>query len=181
MPTYQYSKSHCGDKTILRPSYLHNRISYTGKPTSLCWYRALHTSISPVCSHLYGIWGCEYKGTFFTYCNRLYIACKQTCKPYNVLCKIEILGRNKQQTVTRIYICVKGCYFKHPITPHSIFSVLSDVNFGHSSLLPGFREPAWCSCRRSNAYTCGRHSVLEWCNIARHINWGKLKTLKKQT
>ena len=26
--SYQYRKSHCGDKTILRPSYLHNGISY---------------------------------------------------------------------------------------------------------------------------------------------------------
>ena len=39
--SYQYRKSHCGDKTILRPSYLHNRISYTGKITSLYWIRAL--------------------------------------------------------------------------------------------------------------------------------------------
>ena len=29
MTSYQYRKSHCGDKTILRPSYLHNGISYT--------------------------------------------------------------------------------------------------------------------------------------------------------
>ena len=29
-----------GDKTILRPSYLHNGISYTGKMTSLYWIRA---------------------------------------------------------------------------------------------------------------------------------------------
>ena len=28
MTPYQYRKSHCGDKTILRPSYLHNGISY---------------------------------------------------------------------------------------------------------------------------------------------------------
>ena len=33
--------SHCRDKTILRPSYLHNGISYTGKMTSLYWIRAL--------------------------------------------------------------------------------------------------------------------------------------------
>ena len=39
--SYQYRKSHCGDKTILRPSYLHNGISYTGKMTSLYWIRAL--------------------------------------------------------------------------------------------------------------------------------------------
>ena len=34
MPSYQYRKSHCGDKTILRSSYLHNGISYTGKMAS---------------------------------------------------------------------------------------------------------------------------------------------------
>ena len=41
MTSYQYRKSHCGDKTILRPSYLHNGISYTGKMTSLYWIGAL--------------------------------------------------------------------------------------------------------------------------------------------
>ena len=40
MTSYQYRKSHCGDKTILRPSYLHNGISYTGKMTSLYWIGA---------------------------------------------------------------------------------------------------------------------------------------------
>ena len=29
MSSYQFSKSHCGDKTILQPFYLHNGISYT--------------------------------------------------------------------------------------------------------------------------------------------------------
>ena len=41
MSSYQYRKSHCGDKTVVRPSYLHNGISYTGKTTSLYWIRAL--------------------------------------------------------------------------------------------------------------------------------------------
>ena len=35
MLSYQYRKSHCGDKTIVRSSYLHNGISYTGKMPSL--------------------------------------------------------------------------------------------------------------------------------------------------
>ena len=50
MTSYLYRKSHCGDKTILRPSYLHNGISYTCKTTSLYWIRAqvLH-SWSPFC------------------------------------------------------------------------------------------------------------------------------------
>ena len=39
MHSYQYRKSHCGDKTILRPSYLYNGISHTGKMTSLYWTR----------------------------------------------------------------------------------------------------------------------------------------------
>ena len=38
--SYQYRKSHCGDETILRPSYLHSGIAYTGKTASLYWFRA---------------------------------------------------------------------------------------------------------------------------------------------
>ena len=41
MPSYQYWKSYCGDKTVIRLSYLHNGISYTGKTTSLYWFSSL--------------------------------------------------------------------------------------------------------------------------------------------
>ena len=41
MPSYQDTKSHCGDKTVVRSSYLCDGISYTGKMTSLFWIRAL--------------------------------------------------------------------------------------------------------------------------------------------
>ena len=47
MPSYLYRKSHCGDKTILRPSYLHSGISHTGKTTSLYWIRALVSNVEP--------------------------------------------------------------------------------------------------------------------------------------
>ena len=40
MSSYQYRKSHCGDKTVVRSSYLHHGISYAGKMTSLYWIRA---------------------------------------------------------------------------------------------------------------------------------------------
>ena len=43
MTSYHSRKSHCGDKTILRPSYLYNGISYSGKMTSLYWISALVT------------------------------------------------------------------------------------------------------------------------------------------
>ena len=33
MLSYQYRKSHCGDKTVVSLSYIHNGISYTGKIT----------------------------------------------------------------------------------------------------------------------------------------------------
>ena len=42
IPSYQYRKSHCGDKTVVRSSYLHNGISYTGKMISLYRIRALY-------------------------------------------------------------------------------------------------------------------------------------------
>ena len=40
MSSYQYRKSHCGDKTVVRSSYLHNGISYTGKTTTFYWIGA---------------------------------------------------------------------------------------------------------------------------------------------
>ena len=51
MLSYQYRKSHCRDKTILRPSYLHNGISYTGKTASLYWIGAQVLSRE---------WGCKW-------------------------------------------------------------------------------------------------------------------------
>ena len=41
MPSYQYGEYHYEDKTVVRSSYLHNDICYTGKMTSLYWIRAL--------------------------------------------------------------------------------------------------------------------------------------------
>ena len=46
MPSYQYRNSHCGDKTIVRWSYLHNGeigMSYNGKMASLYWISPKHT------------------------------------------------------------------------------------------------------------------------------------------
>ena len=41
MSSYQYRKSYCGDKTVVRSSYLHNGASYTGKIASLYWTNPL--------------------------------------------------------------------------------------------------------------------------------------------
>ena len=58
MSSYQYRKSHCGDKTILRPSYLHNGISYTDKMTSLYWIRALVITV-PADVIWHHLWPCS--------------------------------------------------------------------------------------------------------------------------
>ena len=46
MTSYQYRKSHWGDKTVVRSSYLHNGISYTGKMSSLYWIGALQCRLA---------------------------------------------------------------------------------------------------------------------------------------
>ena len=43
IPSWQYRKSHCGDKTVVRPSYVHNGITYTGSMASLYWIMALES------------------------------------------------------------------------------------------------------------------------------------------
>ena len=54
--SYQYRKSHFGDKMVVRSFYLHNRISCTGKMTSSYWIRVQiiwlpsHNGIKDVCS-----------------------------------------------------------------------------------------------------------------------------------
>ena len=50
MTSYQYRKSHCGDKRVLRPSYLHNGISYSGKMTSLYWIKAQNRTTKLCCT-----------------------------------------------------------------------------------------------------------------------------------
>ena len=52
MPSYQYRISHCGDKRIIRLSYLHNGISYTGKMTSLYWMRSLVLPLQMTCFNI---------------------------------------------------------------------------------------------------------------------------------
>ena len=46
--SFQYRKSHCGEKTVVRSSYLHNGISYTGKMSFLYWIGPLVFVISAV-------------------------------------------------------------------------------------------------------------------------------------
>ena len=60
MQSYQCMKSHCGDKTVVRSSYLHNGISYTGKMSSLYWIGAL----SVCCPCWFRIWQLNCQNNF---------------------------------------------------------------------------------------------------------------------
>ena len=53
MLSYQYRKSHCGDKTILRLSYLHKGISFTGKMASLYWIGPLDPPSESGLTHIH--------------------------------------------------------------------------------------------------------------------------------
>ena len=57
MSSYPYRKFHCGNKTFLRPSHRHNRISYTGKMTSLYW-----DGPQGISSHCMDLFLLEYSG-----------------------------------------------------------------------------------------------------------------------
>ena len=56
MSFYQYRKSHCGDKTVVRSSYLHNGISYAGKMSSLYWIGALLWPSLLLCKYVTWFW-----------------------------------------------------------------------------------------------------------------------------
>ena len=82
MSSYQYRKSHCGDKTVVRSSYLHSGISYTGKMSSLYWIGAPMKSMLNVSTHNV----CSKHGIQMSFiCNSLWIPQK-----VHTMCEIWI-------------------------------------------------------------------------------------------
>ena len=59
MPSNQYRKSHCGDKMVIRLSYLHSGILYTGNMASLYWINCF--SVRGSIAHRYLHAQCEWK------------------------------------------------------------------------------------------------------------------------
>ena len=120
MPSYQYRKSYCGDKTILRPSYLHNGISYTGKMTSLYWIRALIFRHKPW--HLRQVdWD------FLDWC---YVM--QICNILHFKKRINIFLKFHEIIHVDIFYCVMSipCYKSHSMEP--INTTKNDRHFAFS-------------------------------------------------
>ena len=107
MSSNQYSKSHCGDKTILRPSYLHNGISYTGKTTSLYWIRA----------------------SFQYLIRRLIVRChEEVLKPQDLY--LELYDRSEIWQAAVLLMCLSHFKairkFKLPISRFRLFTISCD-------------------------------------------------------
>ena len=86
MLSYLYRKFQCGHKTIIRSSFLHCGISFTGKMASLYWIRPLGNLVSslPHCLTLsnwqLGLWHCK------LYCVwNAYITIQHYTSPYITL------------------------------------------------------------------------------------------------
>ena len=126
MPSYQYSKSQCGDKTILQPSYLHNRISYIGKMASLYWIRALvpfslhdtcdkrlswpDEGVSPVAPHMK--WSCPLppKCDYNVTCVLIVISCQNQYTSHAVIALgWQCLPSSKYSSVISNEICKWFC------------------------------------------------------------------------
>ena len=138
MAYYQYRKSHCGDKTVVRSSYLPNGISYTGKMTSLYWIRAQDVHPTTATAGLFGIFEegltlsitsdssqKEFSDTLFI-CEYKYHSWNITDLPVSLNWKIRLLGlahlfldRWVYGWICRQLLCSKlKCVFYHP-TPSS--------------------------------------------------------------
>ena len=121
MSSYQYRKSHCGDKTVVRSSYLHNWISYTGKMASLYWIRALimhryEWPISSVC-HFF-LAPCSYlSGQVHDHAFILMQSCLESTQSYfafefakQYLKDITVIVSNRCQCCCQKFLFSKGYY-----------------------------------------------------------------------
>ena len=91
---YEYRKSHCGDKRILRPSYFYNRISYTVKMTLLYRIRAWEGLSS-------------------------YMIIRMVCYYYR---KFDLSSRETKGTQQPMYISVKNINFQEPFLIIFVFN-----------------------------------------------------------
>ena len=103
---YQYRKSHCGDKMVVRSSYLHNGISYTGKMSSLYWIRAQGSMDSPYKEPVkWKAFPCH--DMFCRYMNTLPMTLHQWCVPFTVHmdnCDKQTVIANTAKSIESEYI-----------------------------------------------------------------------------
>ena len=111
IPSSQYRKSHCGDKTLVRSSYLHNGISYTGKTTSLYWIRALHPMY--ILDFLLHCFGYFYLRPVVVACVRLCV-CACLCVRQSPVCSRHNLS-SVQVIITKFGSDVQNTVIKVPV------------------------------------------------------------------
>ena len=169
MTSYQYRESHCGDKTVVRSSYLHNCISYTGKMTSLYWIRAqllicfhqlwISTVLVPViinAMHLH----------IFIYhlclgISHLYFNISISSKPWSILCTHSIISFKRtpfQQQSNNIFSCDQAALWMvqsvrpsvRPSDRHTFFTMFPS-SYHHEIFRSYYhwqRTLTWCPCKK---------------------------------
>ena len=104
---YVYRKSHFRDKTVVRSSYLHNVISYTGKMPSSYWIGTLGSSFLSMSKQGFSQWEMLQIKTMFLI---VLIHCIKTwlnyCQTYY---EIVQLGHNPISFFKIIYVWVQSC------------------------------------------------------------------------
>ena len=162
MSSYQYRKSHCGDKTVVRSSYLHNGISYTGKMSSLYWIGALVPTIAcplvdtkPLSQALLYYSGCDnwehtsvnFKSKYYSFHSR-----RSICKIVSIMVALTSrLQRDNQQHQAFSLLLVNGLLARYV-----------KLRVVHAPGMPGmFSSPPRVSDPDMYHGTCVTH--VPWC------------------
>ena len=150
MLSYQYRKSHCGDKAILRSPYLHSGIFYTGKTTFLHWIGAQNANTPSVDvwkSFLFVIY------VLLMSCKKWYDDCAVVMDP---LCMHSLAGcfgiNTPRCSLASWEITIRMTLSSRQPLRHSLFihSLISKCWFSQS-LLPIFRTH--CSMENGHEMT----------------------------
>ena len=156
MPSYQYRKSQCGDKTILRHFDLHNGVSYTGKMTFFILNRDPGSRSVAYCTHVIDnvVWRKE--STRLTY-NSDVIAGKTSDGPDDRVTQLEhLVGicrdvRNASIETDWIFNFAKSQYYSRIM--HTFFilmsamaSLITDVSIVCSTVCWGADQRKHQSC-----------------------------------
>ena len=161
MPSYQYRKSHCGNKTtIWQPSYLHNGISYTDKTTSLYWIRAQDTySYTEKTKHR--------QFTYDKYC--LWHLTADVVTQLSITIDMSVTGWGDNGWLSELFLALNMGGLSYPILSRSISWLL--MIWWHKE--PGHQQPwyspsdvwkpckSWPYMRKNFGYFC-REIVDEW-------------------
>ena len=148
-------KSHCGDKTILRPLYLHNGISYTGKMTSLYWNSALEFRLSSTNPSIYFLFQVRSSSPMFSCWSWLAYRSSSWSSAWDSLPHWDLYHIGKLTHSSKVSHTIHGW-------ANGLVQNWRQANVGANYLNPGY-------------------GVAIGCHQVRSLYWGYLNLLQRQT